>query len=93
MEQKFQRAGMEKEYRSVYNSLCSHAHNNLRSLIDRHVELKEEDFEVVFYKAYTLEGSAHYIGMAAELMVRASEKVHSFFDSPVRKEVEALRSS
>ena len=92
MEQKFQRAGMEKEYRSIYNSLCSDAHNNLRALIDRHVELKDEDFEVVFYKAYTPEDSAHYIGMAAELLVRASEKVHSFFKSPVKEEVEALRS-
>lgn len=92
VEQKFHRAGMEKEYRSVYNSLCSDSHNNLRSLIDRHVELKEEDFEVIFYKAYTPEDSAHYVGMAAEILVRASEKVHSFFDSPVRKEVEAFRS-
>lgn len=92
VEQKFQRAGMEKEYRSIYNSLCSDSHNNLRSLIDRHVELNEANFEVVFYKAYTPEDSAHYIGMAVELLVRASEKVHAFLDSPVQKEVEAFRS-
>lgn len=91
VENKFQRAGMEKEYRSIYNSLCSDSHNNLRSLIGRHVERKESDFEVVFYKAYTPEDSAHYIGTAAELLVRASEKVHAFFDSPVRKEVESFR--
>ena len=63
-----------------------------RSLIDRHVELNEADFEVVFYKAYTPEDSAHYVGMAAELLVRASEKVHAFFDSPVQTEVGAFRA-
>ncbi|MGM0988799.1 MAG: DUF5677 domain-containing protein [Pseudomonadota bacterium] len=31
---KFQRAGMAEEYRSIYNFLCSHSHNNIRSLID-----------------------------------------------------------
>lgn len=92
VEQKFQRAGMEKEYRSVYNSLCSDSHNNLRSLIDRHVELKEKDFEVVFYKAYTPEDSAHYVGMAAEILVRASEKIHSFLNSPVQQDVNGFRT-
>jgi len=92
VEQKFQRAKMEKEYRSIYNSLCSDSHNNLRALIDRHVHLNDEDFEVVFYKAYTPEDSEHYVGMAVEILVRASERVHTFFGSPVQKEVEAYRT-
>ena len=91
IEQKFQRANMEKEYRSIYNSLCSDAHNNLRSLIDRHVELGHGDFEVVFYKAYTPDDSAVHVGMNAELLVRASQRVHQFFDSAVKKEVAAYR--
>lgn len=91
IEQKFQRAGMEKEYRSIYNSLCSDAHNNLRALVDRHIEMKTEGFEVVYYKAYTPEDSAIHVGTNAELLIRSNEKVHEFFNSPVVGEVKALR--
>ncbi|TBB81024.1 DUF5677 domain-containing protein [Rhizobium ruizarguesonis] len=34
--EKFQKAGMENEYRSIYNSLCNDSHNNLRSLTSRY---------------------------------------------------------
>lgn len=92
IEQKFQRAGMEKEYRSIYNSLCADAHNNLRSLIDRHIELGQGSFEVVFYKAYTPEDSEVNVGMNAELLVRASEKIHQFLGSAVQEQVAGYRS-
>lgn len=92
IEQKFQRAGMEKEYRSIYNTLCADAHNNLRSLIDRHVELGQGSFEIVFYKAYTADDSAIYLGMNAELLVRASQRTHGFFASPVLEQISAYRT-
>lgn len=92
VEQKFQRAGMEKEYRSQYNSLCCDAHNNLRALIDRHIEMNGQGFELVYYKAYTPEDSAIHVGTNAELLVRASQKLHSFFKSPVENEVAAYRA-
>lgn len=89
--QKFQRAGMEKEYKSLYNSLCCDAHNNLRALVDRHVEINGDGFEVVYYKAYTPEDSAIHVGTNAELLLRASTKVHEFLGSPVIAEVAKLR--
>jgi hypothetical protein len=92
IEQKFQRIGMEKEYKSIYNSLCCDAHNNLRALVDRHIEIGQADFEVVFYKAYTPEDGALEVGTNAELLIRASEKVHQFFDSHVMEKIAALRS-
>lgn len=92
IEQKFQRAHMEKEYRSIYNSLCCDAHNNLRSLIDRHIELGQSDFQVVFYKAYTPEDSALAVGTTAELLMRSSQKVHEFFDSPAIEQVAVYRA-
>lgn len=91
IEQKFQRAGMAKEYRSIYNSLCCDAHNNLRALVDRHIEMNSEGFEVVYYKAYTPEDSVIYVGTNAELLIRSCEKVHEFFHSPVLNEVKVLR--
>lgn len=92
IEQKFQRAGMEKEYRSQYNSLCCDAHNNLRALVDRHIEMNGEGFEVVYYKAYTAEDSAVYVGTNAELLIRASQELHGFFKSAVADSVAQLRT-
>lgn len=98
IDQKFKLADMQKEYKSVYNMLCSDSHNNLRSLITRHVEREETDFSIVFYKAYTLEDSAIHVGTNAELLVRATQIIHEFLDSPVkdnitiyRKELDTLR--
>ena len=92
IEQKFQRAGMEKEYRSQYNALCCDAHNNLRALVDRHIEMNGEGFEVVYYKAYVPEDSAVHVGTNAELLIRASERIHEFLKSPVIEEVAQYRA-
>lgn len=89
---KFKRADMEKEYSSIYNLLCSDAHNNLRSLIKRHAEWGAQDFLVVVYKAYSPEDSATHIGINAEILVRATQQVHDFFDSPVKSEIAKYRS-
>ena len=92
IEQKFQRAGMEKEYRSQYNALCCDAHNNLRALTERHIELNKEGFEVVYYKAYTPEDSAVNVGINAELLVRASQELHVFFKSPAVPTIAGFRA-
>jgi len=92
IEQKFKQADMEKEYRSIYNILCSDSHNNLRSLIDRHIQREETDFEIVFYKAYTSEDSAHFVGTNAELLLRATQVVHDFFDSSAKGEIPEYRT-
>jgi hypothetical protein len=91
VETKFKWADMEKEYRSIYNSLCCDAHNNLRALIERHIEREPGDFSVVYYKAYTPEDSAIYVGMNAELLVRATEALHEFLKSPVKDRVRGYR--
>ncbi|MER9729880.1 DUF5677 domain-containing protein [Mesorhizobium sp. M0217] len=43
--ERFKRAGMENEYRSVYNQLCSETHNNLRALIRRHFRFADDGDE------------------------------------------------
>ena len=48
--ERFKKAEMENEYRSLYNFLSCEAHSNIRALINRHVDIKGNDFEVVFYK-------------------------------------------
>lgn len=91
IEGKFKLAGMEKEYRSIYNSLCSDAHNNLRALVGRHIEREQTDFSIVVYKAYTPEDSATYVGMNAELLMRATELIHDFLKSKVMDKLPAYR--
>lgn len=91
IEKKFERAGMEKEYRSLYNSLCSDSHNNLRALVNRHIEREQTDFSIIFYKAYMPEDSAVYVGINAEILVRATQLIHKFLDSPAQENIKAYR--
>jgi hypothetical protein len=91
IEDKFRLAGMEKEYRSIYNSLCSDAHNNLQALVGRHIEREQADFSIVVYKAYTPQDSAHYVGINAEILMRATERVHEFFKSTVENKLPPYR--
>lgn len=92
IESKFKSAGMDKEYRSIYNSLCSDAHNNIRALVERHIERERGDFSVVVYKVYTPEDSAVYVGTGAELLMNATQHVHEFFRSKVLHELPAYRA-
>lgn len=91
IEGKFRLAGMEKEYRSVYNLLCNDAHNNLLALVGRHIEREQGDFSVVVYKAYTPEDSAHFVGTNVEILMRATERVHGFFKSNVENKLPSYR--
>lgn len=92
IEEKFKLADMEKEYRSIYNSLCSDAHNNLRALVERHIEREQTDFSMVVYKAYSPEDSAVYVGMSAELLMRATEFIHGFHKSKVQDKLPPYRT-
>lgn len=91
IDEKFKRADLEKLYRSVYNMLCSDSHNNIRSLITRHIQDMDTDYEMVIYKDYSLADSAHYVGTNSEILIKVSEIVHQFFDSPVKEEVDKYR--
>jgi len=91
IEQKFHQAGMDREYRSQYNQLCCDAHNNLRSLIDRHIQVGEDGLGIVYYKEYAPADSAVHVGTNAELLVRASQEVHDFFKSSEASEIAKYR--
>lgn len=91
IKQKFIKASMEKEYRSIYNNLCAHAHNNLQALIDRHFEREQGDLSMILYKDYSLEDNLIYIGIAAEILLRATENTHDKFKTNVLDQVQLLR--
>lgn len=90
---RFESAGMKDEYRSIYNFLCCHSHNDFRSLIDRHVEIKGDDASVVLFKTQDSQEMLEYVILTCELLIFATEKVHEFFKSDVMPKVGELRKS
>ena len=90
--ERFERAGMINEYRSIYNFLSNDAHSNIRALVSRHVEIHENDFSVVYYKDEPLEDFLPYVNHTAELLIAASLKIHSFFETGAVTEVEKLEA-
>ncbi|HET7176227.1 MAG TPA: DUF5677 domain-containing protein [Gammaproteobacteria bacterium] len=89
--EKFQKANLENEYRSVYNDLCSKAHNNLRALFDRHSEMGEDDFSITYYKIPEEADNALTVGIVTEILMRATLTLHSYFDSSVLNRVKTRR--
>ena len=88
--QRFERAVMEDEYRSLYNFLSNDAHSNIRALVDRHLEIHENDFRVVYYKDEPLEEFLTYLDSAAGLLTDASMRIHRFFETGFLGEIERL---
>ena len=88
--QRFERAGMEDEYRSLYNSLSNDAHSNIRALIDHHLEIHENDFNVVYYKDEPLKEFLVYIDSAVGPLINASLKIHSYFKTGSIAEIEKM---
>jgi len=75
---KFQNVGMEKEYRSIYNFLCSESHNNIRSLQGRHMEINAagDDFKVVAFREFDNAEEDEHIQTCRLCLQRASKAIH-----------------
>ena len=77
--ERFKKANMENEYRSLYNFLSCDAHSNIRALISRHLEFEEGDFKVVYYRDEPLEHHVSYLDTTAGIMVDSSGMIHEIF--------------
>lgn len=79
---RFVKAGMENEYRSIYSLLSMDAHSNIQALIDRHIEIQSDgDFQVVYYKDEPLEQYILYIDFIAGILTDSSKRIHEIFKS------------
>jgi hypothetical protein len=87
--ERFKRAGMVSEYRSIYSSLSNDAHGNISALINRHVEIHKDGFSVVYYKQRDY---LTYLDSAAGLLTNASIKIHTFFHTDNLVDIEQLKS-
>jgi Family of unknown function (DUF5677) len=77
--ERFKRAGMEDEYRSIYNQVCSQSHNNLRALIDRHIDMNEDDFHVILFKEKKPSELSSYVLSTSEILIGASQEIHGLY--------------
>jgi Family of unknown function (DUF5677) len=89
--EKFRRAGMLQEYLSLYNFLCTESHSNKRALINRHANIFNKDYELVFYKNDPNEKYLQYMDSAAGLLISATIDIHDHLESPARIQVNNLR--
>jgi Family of unknown function (DUF5677) len=90
--ERFERAGMVHEYRSLYTSLSNNAHSNIGALVNRHIEIHGNEFSVVYYKQKQLEDYLTYVDSATGLLVNASLKIHTFFNTDSLKDIEQLHA-
>ncbi len=88
---RFERADMVKEYRSLYNFLSCDSHSNIRALISRHIEAGDNDFKVVFYKDEPIETFLATLDSTAGLLIEASLSVHEAFNSDSLAEIQKMR--
>lgn len=77
--EKFDRASMVDEYRSIYNFVCSHSHNNIRSLIDRFFVINEEagDFELALFRELEPGEHKHYLVTGKHFLRNGSHNIHA----------------
>ena len=92
--ERFERAGMESEYRSLYNFLSCDAHSNIRALFNRHANIHADCkyFNVVYYTDEPLESFLTYIDSTSGLLVNASNNIHKYFETGLLKEVEKIEN-
>jgi len=81
--EKFRMAGMEAEYRSLYNFLCCDSHNNIRALIGRHIEFDDDNqsFELAIHRERKTGEFAAELCQAAKLLADAGIRLHRALES------------
>ncbi|MER8524551.1 MULTISPECIES: DUF5677 domain-containing protein [unclassified Mesorhizobium] len=89
--ERFQMAGMEDVYRSVYKDLCSHTHNNIKALADQHFHgATGEEVEVVIFAPMGNEALLSSLDQFVVILATAGHIVHDYFQSPSAKEATAF---
>jgi len=91
--QKFHRAELEPVYRSFYNFLCCHSHNNIRALVSRHIDIAADrkDFQVEYYAPVKLDALLPYIDSFCGIIVSSTETIHRILQSDSTDRVDALK--
>jgi hypothetical protein len=75
--ERFELAGMEREYDALWLMLSSFAHNNSSLLISRHFRIREGERPEAEATPSQVPFEMACIGHSAELLILASEKIHA----------------
>ncbi|ODA96602.1 hypothetical protein BFX40_29680 [Mesorhizobium sp. SEMIA 3007] len=88
---RFRLAGLENEYRAVYKDLCSHSHNNIKALSDKHFAGETEaEIEVVLFADIGKEALLACLDYYVTILSQAAFFVHDYFKSSSADEVKAF---
>ena len=88
---RFKKAGMEAEYRSMYALLCNEAHNSQSALISRHLEADGDGFRITLFKDQPIEDVAASIDVIAGTLAGSVADVVRFFSNEEVEEIQRLR--
>lgn len=98
--ERFQRAGYEEIYRSIYNDLSCDVHGNIRALLNRHFELVDGEPIVSCYRNDPASTLVPELGSTAALLLETSLLLHDEYASggsdavrAMQGELEALAAS
>lgn len=90
---KFKAAGLEHEYRSIYNSLCNDSHNNIRALTSRHFRPRENGLDMVIFDKPTRDDLAATLDSFIAILNTSNHIMHDYFksDEAVKDELDYFR--
>lgn len=90
---KFRMAGMENEYRSIYNSLCNDSHNNIRALTSRHFRIHDKGHELVIFDKPSREDLAATLDSFIAILNQSNYIMHDYFksDRAVKEELVSFK--
>lgn len=91
--ERFKRAQRGREYISAYAHLCSHSHNNIGALEERHLRISEGgDVRLMLFDGLGIRNEVHLIDLANTVVIGASGRTHDFFSSGKVEEIESMLS-
>lgn len=88
--ERFERAGEQDRYDSVYAHLCSHSHHNLNALKKRHVERTPDGYQVIFFKPIGSAEVQMYIDTMAGLIANSIAFVKQLTEGGEPKGLESI---
>lgn len=81
--EKFEKAGMIEEFRSIYNDLCSHSHNNINSFTGRFFVIDEarNDFEITLFKEQADDENERHLITGCHYLRNTSHNIHAVLET------------
>ena len=88
---KFEKVCMAHEYQTTYSMLCTATHNDMRSLIERHMVIDSDTVSLEIFKEEDIDTLYELFGIASELLLRASYEIHGLLNSGEKNKLNSLR--